>query len=42
LVIRARDREALCLYAWQPYMYNPQLPRWLGRIAVPTLLLGGE
>jgi pimeloyl-ACP methyl ester carboxylesterase len=22
-------------------MYNPQLPRWLGRIKVPTLLLRG-
>jgi pimeloyl-ACP methyl ester carboxylesterase len=41
LVIHARNREALCLYAWHPYMYNPQLPRWLGRIDVPTLLLWG-
>jgi pimeloyl-ACP methyl ester carboxylesterase len=23
-------------------MYNPQLPRWLGRIDAPTLLLWGE
>jgi pimeloyl-ACP methyl ester carboxylesterase len=22
-------------------MYNPQLPRWLGRITVPTLLVWG-
>jgi pimeloyl-ACP methyl ester carboxylesterase len=42
LVIHARNREALCLYAWHPYMYNPQLPRWLGGIDVPTLLLWGE
>ena len=42
LVIHARNWEALCLYAWHPYMYNPQLPRWLGRIKVPTLLLWGE
>ncbi len=42
LVIRARNREALCLYAWHPYMYNPQLPRWLGRIDAPTLVLWGE
>jgi pimeloyl-ACP methyl ester carboxylesterase len=41
LVIHARNREALCLYAWRPYMYNPQLPRWLGRIDVPTLLVWG-
>jgi pimeloyl-ACP methyl ester carboxylesterase len=42
LVTYARNREALCLYAWHPYMYNPQLPRWLGRIKIPTLLLWGE
>ncbi len=41
LVTLARNREALCLYAWHPYMYNPQLPRWLGRIKVPTLVLWG-
>jgi pimeloyl-ACP methyl ester carboxylesterase len=41
LVGLARNREALCLYAWHPYMYNPQLKRWLGRIDVPTLVLWG-
>jgi pimeloyl-ACP methyl ester carboxylesterase len=41
LVAHARNRDALCLYAWQPYMYNPQLKRWLGRISVPTLVLWG-
>ncbi len=41
LVVYARNREALCLYAWHPYMYNPQLPRWLAGIKVPTLLLWG-
>jgi pimeloyl-ACP methyl ester carboxylesterase len=41
LVVYARNREALCLYAWHPYMYNPQLPRWLGKIKAPTLLLWG-
>jgi pimeloyl-ACP methyl ester carboxylesterase len=41
LIAYALNREALCLYAWHPYMYNPQLPRWLGRIKVPTLLLWG-
>jgi pimeloyl-ACP methyl ester carboxylesterase len=41
LVVRARNWEALCLYGWYPYMYNPQLKRWLHRITVPTLLLWG-
>ena len=42
LVIHARNWESLCLYAWHPYMYNPQLKQWLGRIAVPTLMLWGD
>jgi pimeloyl-ACP methyl ester carboxylesterase len=42
LVIHARNWEALCLYAWHPYMYNPQLKQWLGRIAAPTLVLWGD
>ena len=42
LVIHARNWEALCLYGWHPYMYNPQLKQWLRRIAAPTLVLWGE
>ena len=41
LVTHARNWESLCLYAWHPYMYNPQLKHWLRRIKVPTLLLWG-
>lgn len=41
LVIHARNWEALCLYAWNPFMYNPQLRNWLGRIRVPSLVLWG-
>jgi len=41
LIVHARNWEALCLYAWHPYMYNPQLKHWLGRIRVPTLMLWG-
>jgi pimeloyl-ACP methyl ester carboxylesterase len=41
LVVRARNWEALCLYGWHPYMYNPQLKRWLCRITRPTLVLWG-
>jgi pimeloyl-ACP methyl ester carboxylesterase len=41
LVVHARNWEALCLYGWHPYMYNPQLKRWLRRITVPTLVLWG-
>jgi pimeloyl-ACP methyl ester carboxylesterase len=42
LVIHAKNWESLCLYAWHPYMYNPQLRQWLGRISVPTLTLWGD
>jgi pimeloyl-ACP methyl ester carboxylesterase len=42
LTRHARNWEALCLYGWEPYMYNPRLTRWLGRIGIPTLVLWGE
>ena len=41
IMVHARNRDALCRYGWQPFMYNPNLPRWLCRIAVPTLVLWG-
>jgi pimeloyl-ACP methyl ester carboxylesterase len=41
IVVRAREWEALCLYGWHPYMYNPRLGRWLRRITVPTVVLWG-
>jgi pimeloyl-ACP methyl ester carboxylesterase len=41
LIRYARGRESLSLYGFLPYMYNPQLTRWLARIAVPTLVLWG-
>jgi pimeloyl-ACP methyl ester carboxylesterase len=41
LVTLARNWDALCLYAWRPHMYNPQLHHWLRRIAAPTLVLWG-
>ena len=41
IVRYARNREALSLYGWHPYMHNPRLKRWLGRIEVPTLVLWG-
>lgn len=41
LVIHARNWESLCLYAWHPLLYNPQLKHWLGRITAPTLVLWG-
>jgi pimeloyl-ACP methyl ester carboxylesterase len=41
IIVHARNWNALCLYGWHPYMYNPQLNRWLARIAVPTLVLWG-
>jgi pimeloyl-ACP methyl ester carboxylesterase len=41
MVRLARNWDALCLYAWRPHMYNPQLKHWLRRIAVPSLVLWG-
>jgi pimeloyl-ACP methyl ester carboxylesterase len=42
IIVHARNRDALCLYGWHPYMHNPHLNRWLGRITVPTLVLWGS
>jgi pimeloyl-ACP methyl ester carboxylesterase len=41
LVTYARNRDALCLYAWNPLLYNPRLKAWLKRIDVPTLVVWG-
>jgi pimeloyl-ACP methyl ester carboxylesterase len=42
MVALARNWDSLCLYAWKPHMYNPQLAYWLRRIVVPTLVLWGD
>ena len=41
MVRLARNWDSLCLYAWRPHMYNPQLKHWLRRIVVPSLVLWG-
>jgi pimeloyl-ACP methyl ester carboxylesterase len=38
----ARNWDSLCLFAWQPHLFNPKLKHWLHRIKVPTLVLWGE
>ncbi|HEY7661628.1 MAG TPA: alpha/beta fold hydrolase [Xanthobacteraceae bacterium] len=40
--VTLQNRTALARLAWNPRMHNPQLPYWLHRIDVPTLLLWGE
>ncbi len=41
LITLARNKEALCRYGFHPYMYNPQLKRWLGSIKARTWVLWG-
>ncbi|MGE3247895.1 MAG: alpha/beta fold hydrolase [Beijerinckiaceae bacterium] len=41
LQIMVRNREALALFVWEPYMHNPKLKHRLQRIASPTLFLRG-
>ena len=41
LTVMGRNREALALYTWEPYMHNPKLRARLHRIDVPTLLIWG-
>jgi pimeloyl-ACP methyl ester carboxylesterase len=38
----ARNAEAVSLFGWSPYLYNPKLQLRLHRIKVPTVLLWGE
>jgi pimeloyl-ACP methyl ester carboxylesterase len=42
MISLARNWDSLCLYAWRPHMFNPQLKHWLHRINVPTLVIWGE
>jgi pimeloyl-ACP methyl ester carboxylesterase len=42
MITLARNWDSLCLFAWTPHMFNPQLKHWLHRISVPTLVLWGE
>ncbi len=42
LVVMLRGRQTTALYAWNPFMHNPKLRRWLARIDVPALVLWGE
>ena len=42
MITLARNWESLCIYAWKPHMYNPQLAYWLRRIAVPTMVVWGD
>ena len=41
LVTRARNWETLARHGSHPYMYNPQLKRWLSNIKARTLVLWG-
>ena len=42
LTIYFRNREALALYAWEPYMHHPSLRERLHRVDRPTLVIWGE
>ena len=41
LRIMVRNREALALLTWEPWMHNPKLRHRLYRVRVPTLFLRG-
>lgn len=40
-IAAGRNREAMALYGWEPYLHNPKLRGRLHRIAVPTLVIWG-
>lgn len=39
---RLRERATLSRIGWNPYLHNPQLPVWLHRVRVPTLVVWGK
>ena len=41
MITLARNWDSLCLFAWKPHMYNPQLKQWLHRVDVPTQVIWG-
>jgi pimeloyl-ACP methyl ester carboxylesterase len=42
LAIVYRNREALALLVWEPWMHNPKLKHRLHRVTAPALLVRGE
>ena len=38
----ARDRAAIALYGWRPFMHDPGLRQWLHRVRVPSLVIWGD
>jgi pimeloyl-ACP methyl ester carboxylesterase len=42
LELAVRNREMTTRLTWKPYMHNPRLPRFLPRVANPTLLVWGR
>lgn len=40
--VMLQNRAAAARLGWSPRLHNPQLPRWLHRIDVPTLVVWGE
>ena len=42
LDVQLQNKATVARLAWNPRLHNPQLPYWLHRIDVPTLLLWGR
>jgi pimeloyl-ACP methyl ester carboxylesterase len=42
LMTEMKNRLATAKLGWQPRLYNPDLAKWLHRIAVPTLIVWGD
>ena len=37
----ARDRQSAGYFLWKPFMHNPGLRKWLHRVQIPALVIGG-
>src|SRR5690606_4338758 len=42
LMVSLKNRTTTARLAWKPRLHNPDLPKWLHRVSVPTLILWGD
>ncbi|MQF70046.1 alpha/beta hydrolase [SAR202 cluster bacterium AD-804-J14_MRT_500m] len=41
-IVQWNNREMFSRLGWRPYLHNPKLPSYLGRVKLPTLIIWGR
>jgi len=42
MLVALKNRETTARLGWNPRLHNPDLPKWLHRVSVPTLIVWGD